>query len=54
MNRSAKILALLICVSLCTIGIIRSPKENVKDGGSKTQIVPVNNQQPQRSNWLRV
>jgi len=54
MNRPAKILALLVCASLCAIGAVHSPKENAKDGESKTQIVPVNNEQPQRGNWLRV
>jgi hypothetical protein len=54
MNRSAKILALLICISLCTIGVLLSPKQTAKDGESKTQIVPVNNQQSHRGVWLRV
>jgi len=54
MNRSAKILVLLVSLSLCAIGGILSPKENAKESEPKTQIVPVNNQQPQRNNWLRV
>jgi hypothetical protein len=54
MNRSAKIFALLVCVSLCAIGAVLSPKENAKEEESKAQIVPVNNDQPHRGIWLRV
>jgi hypothetical protein len=54
MNRSAKILVLLVSLSLCAIGGILSPKENAKESEPKTQIVPVNNHQSQRGVWLRV
>jgi hypothetical protein len=54
MNRSAKILTLLLCFSLCAAGAILSAKESAKDGESKTQTVPVLNHQPQRGIWLQV
>jgi hypothetical protein len=54
MNRTAKILTVLVCFSLCAAGAVFSPKDSAKGGESKTQMVPINNHQPQRGIWLRV
>jgi hypothetical protein len=54
MNRSAKILTLLLCFSLCAAGAIFSPKAQTQQSEPKTQIAPVINRQPPRAIWLRV
>jgi hypothetical protein len=55
MRPRTKAVLLIVCVLLCAAGVILSPNETAKEErNSHTQIVPVNNHQPNRSIWLRV
>jgi hypothetical protein len=54
MTRTTKAAVLIIIFALCALGAIFSPGEVALDHKSKTQVVPVNNRQPQRGVWLRV
>ena len=51
MNRSAKVLTILLCVLVCAGGAFFSLKENTKDAEPKTQVAPVDNQELQRGIW---
>jgi hypothetical protein len=54
MTRTTKAAVLFIIFALCALGAIFSPGEVARDRKSKTQVVPVNNRQPQHGVWLRV
>ena len=52
MNRVAKILAVLFCVTLCAGGVVLSPIEKGRDAEPELKIVPVTNPQPDRGIWI--
>lgn len=51
MNRRAKIIAILTCVTLCAAGAIFSHQEQAKDNRAKAKVVPVNNRAKQTKVW---
>jgi hypothetical protein len=52
MKRAAKILILLLCVSICTGGAILSRSENAEDVRSKSNAVPIDNSEPRPRVWI--
>jgi hypothetical protein len=54
MTRTIKTAVLLVCLSLCALGLILSPKGKREDREQSTQVVPVNNHKPTRGIWLHV
>jgi hypothetical protein len=52
MKLSTRIAVLLFCFSLCVGGAMLSVKESARDNRPKTEIVPINNRQPQRAVWI--
>jgi hypothetical protein len=54
MNQATKILAMLVCLSLCVGGAMLARTENTKHREQKTQFAPANNRQPNRAIWILV
>ena len=54
MTRTIKAAVLLMCFLVCTLGAFFSPQDAAKDPETRTQLVPVKNQQSHRGFWLRV
>jgi hypothetical protein len=54
MTRTIKAAVLLMCFLVCAVAALFSPKDTAKDTETRTQLVPVNNQQSHRGIWLRV
>jgi len=55
MKPTTKATLLFVCLMVCALGAILSPKETAKEErDSHTQVVPVNNSQRHRGIWLRI
>jgi hypothetical protein len=52
MSPFGKLLAILLCVSLCGVAAIISLQENRKSEQPKTKVVPIDNHQPNRGIWI--
>jgi hypothetical protein len=52
MNRTAKILALCLCLAICAGGAFFSPKPQVEEAEPKTHTSPVINRLPERIIWV--
>ena len=52
MSSFGKLLAILLCVSLCGVAAIISLQENRKSEQPKTKVVPIDNHQPNRGIWI--
>src|SRR5436305_14285781 len=55
MKPTTKATLLFVCLMVCALGAILSPKETAKEErDSHTQVVPVNNSHRHRGMWFRI
>lgn len=54
MTRTVKAAVLLLCLSLCALGLILSLKGDAREFSPETEFLPVENPQPSRGVGLRV
>jgi len=52
MKSATKVLILLLCVGICTGGAFLSVRGNAKASRPKTNIVPIDNREPQPGGWI--